>query len=239
MISALTLDPSLQPRTGGIDLDHVRTLEESMESLPPLLVVRRGEEHVLIDGWHRLAAFQNQGRDRVLAHVAPLPPDGDLRSMAFGANVAHGRPLSLTDRRAEAARRLRIMPQTSDREIGRQCGLSQPTVAKVRAALEAGAQIEHTDARVGKGGYQYAVNARGDGEVAGPDAERLRLAKYLARLTKVLVQGDDLPAWTSPREVAAIVEEFFDEDDAAAVAEVLGTNGREFLNVAKALGLRA
>jgi hypothetical protein len=131
------------------------------------------------------------------------------------------------------------MPQTSDREIGRQCGLSQPTVAKVRAALEAGAQIEHTDARVGKGGYQYAVNARGDGEVAGPDAERLRLAKYLARLTKVLVQGDDLPAWTSPREVAAIVEEFFDEDDAAAVAEVLGTNGREFLNVAKALGLRA
>ena len=239
LLSALTLDPELQPRTGGIDPSHVRSLEESIDALPPLLAVRRGEEIVLIDGWHRLAAFQNQGRDRVMLRLAPMPPDGDLRGLAFGANVAHGRPLSLTDRREEAARLLRRIPQTSDREIGRQCGLSQPTVAKIRAALEAGAQIEQTETRVGRGGYEYAVNARDSDQVDGVDAERLRLARYLGRLVKVLDQSDDLPAWTSPRAVADIVVQFFDEDDVPVVAEVLGLNGRELLNVAKALGYRA
>jgi hypothetical protein len=207
--------------------------------LPPLLAVHRNNETVLLDGWHLLAAFQNQGRDRVPVWLVPSPLDGDLRAVAFGANVAHGRPLSLTDRREEAARRLRRSPQTSDREIGRQCGLSQPTVAKVRSALEAGAQIEQTDSRIGKGGYQYSVTTKGTDDSGGRVDERLRLAKYLSRLTRVLNQGDDLPAWTSPRAVAAIVEQYFDEDDAAVVAEILGCNGREFLNVAKALGYRA
>jgi hypothetical protein len=51
--------------------------------------------------------------------------------------------------RTGSARRLRMNAETSGREVGRQCGLSQPTVAKIRAGPEAGAQIEQASERVG------------------------------------------------------------------------------------------
>ena len=52
LITDLTIDPDLQPRTGGIDPAHVRSLEESIDLLPPLLAVHRNNETVLLDGWH-------------------------------------------------------------------------------------------------------------------------------------------------------------------------------------------
>jgi ParB-like chromosome segregation protein Spo0J len=196
-LEKIVSDPALQPRTGGIDGGHVASLMESVQDWPPIAVVQVGGRTVLLDGFHRLAAAQNLGRTLIDATLVDSPADGDLRALAFVLNATHGRPLSLTDRRAEAARLLRRVAETSDREIGRQCGLSQPTVAKIRAELEAGAQIEQTEVRVGRGGYQYAVGSREGDEVLDEQRERRRLAKFIARLAKTLNQSDDYPAWTS------------------------------------------
>jgi len=158
-LSDIVIDPTIQPRVGGIDTDHVRALEEAVDSLPPLSVVVLNGGYVLCDGWHRLAALQNQGRQKVSAVVLPVPDDDDVHRLAFELNASHGRPLSLDDRRAEAARVLHFDPATSDREIGRHCGLSQPTVGRIRTEMERTETIEQTTERRGRGGYRYSTGS--------------------------------------------------------------------------------
>jgi len=227
-VALLVLDPALQPRTDGLDDGHIRALEEVVDTLPPLLVVLRGDQMVLVDGWHRLAALQNCGRDTVTVRRVTMPADGDLRRLAFEANAAHGRPLTLTDRRTEAARLLRLAPATSDREIARRCGLSQPTVAKVRADLEAGAQIEQTTARVGRGGYRYEI---GDRPTVSSGAQGLE------RLFKSLASALQSEWWTSSQDVAALVAETYGHDDLAGIAEALADVATSLLEVSQVLGL--
>src|SRR5688500_11047351 len=57
--AAITVDPSLQPRVGGLDAEHVRVIQEVPESWPPLGVVYVNGNPVLVDGFHRFAAAQN------------------------------------------------------------------------------------------------------------------------------------------------------------------------------------
>lgn len=166
--------------------------------------------------------------------VVESPPDGDLRSLSFELNRQHGRALTLADRREEAGRLLRRHPDSSDREIGRQCGLAQPTVAKIRAALEAGAQIEQTTTRVGRGGYQYDVQPRESD--SGPEAERRRLAAYLARLATTLERSNDYPAWTDAEAAAEAFVEFYDDEEVLEIIEMLGRNASDVVNVATYLG---
>ena len=230
-ISSIVIDLGLQPRTGGLDDDHVRTLEGAAESWPPLVVVVHEGRTVLVDGFHRYAAAQNLALESVAVRVLQLPSGGDLRGLAFQLNAVHGRPLTLQDRRAEAARLLLARPETSDREIGRQCGLSQPTVAKVRTDLEAGAQIEQTVTRVGRGGYTYATDPR-DSE----QDERRRVALYLERLSRTLERCNDYPAWTSPEAAAECLTDYYDPEDAVEIVEMLACNCLEVFNVAIALG---
>jgi len=233
-ISSVRVDPTVQPRTAGIDPAHVRALAESAEDWPPLVVVGSGNGFVLVDGAHRFAAAQDIGRTDIDVTVVEAPPDGDLRSMSFELNRQHGRALTLTDRREEAARQLRRRPDISDREIGRQCGLAQPTVAKIRAALEAGAQIEQTTSRVGRGGYQYDVQPRDTD--SGPEAERRRLAAYLVRLATTLERSNDYPAWTDAEAAAEAFLEFCEDETALEIIEMLGRNASDAVNVANYLG---
>jgi len=229
-ISSIVVDLALQPRAGGLDTEHIRTLEEVIDSWPPLAVVVQGSRFVLVDGFHRLAAAQNLDRETVVVHVLSLPIGVDLRGLAFQLNAAHGRPLTLQDRRAEAARRLRMNAETSDREIGRQCGLSQPTVAKVRAGLEAGAQIEQASGRVGADGRTYPVSPR------EADDEQSRLASYLERLSRTLERSNDYPAWTSDEDAGGCLLACYAEDDIVVIAEMLGRNAMDVVNVAIVLG---
>jgi len=233
-ISLVRVDPEVQPRTTGIDPAHVRALAESAEDWPPLVVVASGNGFELVDGAHRFAAAQDIGLDEIEVTVVERPPDGDLRSLSFELNRQHGRALTLTDRREEAGRLLRRHPDRSDREVGRQCGLAQPTVAKIRAALEAGAQIEQTTSRVGRGGYQYDVQSREPD--SGPEAERRRLASYLVRLATTLERSNDYPAWTDAEAAAGALLEFCGEDETVETVEILGRNASDVLALAAFLG---
>lgn len=257
-LTAITIDPTLQPRTVGIDPEHVRTLEAVPESWAPLVVVAVDGHSVLVDGFHRFAAAQNLGLDTVTIDLVEMPADGDLKMLAFALNAKHGRPLSLSDRRSEAIRLLRAHPDWADREIGRRCGLAQPTVAKLRDELEASAQIEQTDVRVGRGGYTYAVGTNAKQRPAGelPDegiGERLSgavgrmftsedrrqqrsIAGYFRRLVIALEDGDDLAGWEIPTDAADACRLVLGEEAAADLGNRMGRTSRNVLDVAIALG---
>jgi ParB-like chromosome segregation protein Spo0J len=232
--ASLVILRELQPRTTGLDPEHVAALKESIEYFPPITVIERDGQLVLVDGQHRVAAAQELGLTRISARIIASPEDGDLHSLAFTLNALHGRPLTLPDRRAEAARLLRASPVTSDNEIAQHCSLAQPTVGKIRAALEAGAQIEQTTSRVGRGGYRYEIRPREPD--SGPEAERRRLARYLVRLATTLERSNDYPAWTDAEAAAGALLEFSGEDEAPEIVEMLGRNASDVLALAAFLG---
>jgi ParB-like chromosome segregation protein Spo0J len=245
----LAIDSSLQPRVGGIDADHVRTLEETPESWPPLKVVRQGESYLLVDGYHRLEAAKNLELESIRVEVVDVTPAEDLHELAFALNAAHGRPLSLTDRRAFADRLLRTQPHLADREIARRCGLAANTVGAIRGRLEESAQIEQTTERLGQGGYVYRPR-REDGEL--PDADPVealgdfftsrerrqqrRIARYLERLSVALGDQHKLKGWETNEEAAKACRATLDDEQVAELAQELGSSAHNVLQVAIALG---
>jgi hypothetical protein len=246
-LDRVVVKPEIQPRIDGLDAPHVRALEEDPEAWGPLAAVERDRKRVLVDGFHRLAAAQNLGLGSVDLRIVDPPDDGDLRRLAFELNARHGRPLTLSDRRTEAARLLRLHPEWSEREIGRRCALAQPTVGKIREDLEASAQIERIETRVGKGGYTYSPRRPGDlppaslAEAAGTlgarvfsGAERARQRKTTGYLRRLLValsdQGDLLD---DPRAAAEATRLVLGDEDAAALGLELYGLARNVAVVAK------
>ncbi|MGC8669489.1 MAG: ParB N-terminal domain-containing protein [Chthonomonadales bacterium] len=255
-IRQIAVDVSLQPRVGGLDGAHVQELEEAPAGWPPLVVVKQGAGYLLIDGFHRLAAAQNLGMERVAVRIVEAPPDGDLRSLAFQMNAVHGKPLSLADRRAYARYLLQQDAELSDSEVGRRSGLAQQTVKGVRAELEAASQIERVPIRKGADGKTYPANAnqpdRRPGELPEPNfvetvaslltpRERIvqrKLTSYFQRLAIALEDGDELEGWTSAREAADAIRSVLGEADALELAERLGPSASDVLDVAVELGYR-
>jgi hypothetical protein len=246
-INQIVVDLRLQPRVEGIDPDHVQALQAVPESWPPLAVVCQGSQYLLLDGFHRLAAAQNLGLDTVPVRVLEPPADGDLEALAFDLNAAHGRPLSLSDRRAFAVRLLRRHPDWSDREIGRRSGLSQPPVAKLREELEARAEIAPTETRVGRGGVVYRVGSNSPSPLPPPESPggpvtpdqrhaQRRIAQYLERLAGVFRGQDALDSWETSKDAAEACRLVFGPDKAADLAQDLGNYGLNVVDVARALG---
>jgi ParB-like chromosome segregation protein Spo0J len=148
-------------RRSGPSLQHVRALAESDEPLPPVLVQRATMS--VIDGAHRLLAARMRGNDEIDVRFF----DGDKAScfvMAVRANVTHGLPLSLADRKAAATKIVRLYPNWSDRMIASVSGLAAGTVAGLRDRSKT--EDDQLDGRVGRDGRERPANP----------AERRRMA---------------------------------------------------------------
>jgi len=187
-----------------------------------------------------------------------IPADGDLRALAFALNAAHGRPLSLDDRRNFAQHLLQRHPDWADREIGRRCGLSSNTVGKIREIMERAAQIEQSQTRLGAGGYVYSVGTNPKQRPAGqlPDvgfiesasqavsrlftpAERIQqrqISTYLRRLAVALEDQDRLKGWQTAEDAAEACRLVLGPEQARKLADRLGPMCRNVLDVAIALG---
>lgn len=130
------IEPDLQyqVRRAGLDLAYVRELCASDPALwPPLLVTGpRNGKYVLVDGFHRLEAARQLGIGTLPCIVKPDATFDD----AWRANLSHGLPLTLADRRAYALRLHAAEPDLSLREIGRRAGLSHNTVAALVRATD-------------------------------------------------------------------------------------------------------
>lgn len=245
----ITPDASLQPRVEGIDPEHVKMLEAVAEHWPPLKVVRRGEQYILVDGFHRFAAAQHLKLQTVAVVIQGVPEGEDLHALAFALNAAHGRPLTLSDRRAFAARLLRAHPDWSDREVGRRCGMVQPTIAKVRQELERQADIPATATRVGRDGREYVVAPRQprsgtttlasviDTFVSAFDRTGQRqIVRYLSRLADVLEEQNQLKGYETIDDAAQACRAVLGDDGAKELAERLGWSSDNILKIAQALG---
>jgi ParB-like chromosome segregation protein Spo0J len=146
-VPLLSLRPADSPRLNGEDKAHIARLAETETPLPPILVDKRTMR--VIDGMHRLMAASLQGRET----IDVIFFDGDETDIFLRAveeNVAHGLPLSQTDRRAAAERIIASHPHMSDRAIGHSVGLSAKTIAAIRKRSSEG--VPQSNARVGRDG---------------------------------------------------------------------------------------
>jgi ParB-like chromosome segregation protein Spo0J len=133
------LQPGISPRRSGLDEGHVQLLAAVLKGLPPLLVQRTTMQ--VVDGCHRLAAAKLRG-DRTVDVVLWDGSDVDCFVESVRANVRHGKPLTLSERRQAAVRMLEVHPEWSDRALAEACGLAAGTIASVRHC--ATAQIEQS-----------------------------------------------------------------------------------------------
>jgi ParB-like chromosome segregation protein Spo0J len=122
-----------QPRIKGISEQHVRLLMKGdPEDWAPIIVSAIADvddRYTVTDGFHRVEASRRLG----LSTIRAVVQDNAGYPEAFAANIAHGLPLSLQDRKAYARWLTDDEPDLSLREVGRRCGLSHNTV---KAALE-------------------------------------------------------------------------------------------------------
>jgi hypothetical protein len=127
-----SLRGALSPRLGGVDEAHARVLAELGDTLPPIVVQRSSMR--VVDGMHRLRAAQLRGQHQVDVHFFD-GGDDDAYLHAITANITHGLPLSMADRKHAATHLLRRYPHWSDRAVAKAAGLSGKTVGVLRREL--------------------------------------------------------------------------------------------------------
>ncbi|TQF01413.1 hypothetical protein E6W39_03110 [Kitasatospora acidiphila] len=157
--------PGESPRFTIEDKAHIARLAETDATLPPILIHRQTMR--VIDGLHRLRAAQLKGEESIAVEYF----DGTEEAaylLSVEANIAHGLPLSVSERKAAAERIVTMRPEMSDRSIARNTGLSAKTVSEIRRRSTG--DSGQSDARVGRDGRMRPVNA---------DEGRRRVAKVI------------------------------------------------------------
>ncbi|WP_434587166.1 ParB/RepB/Spo0J family partition protein [Streptomyces sp. A5-4] len=140
------------PRLGGLSREHVEVLAQ--REIEPVLVHR--DTLRVVDGMHRLQAAGLRGEELIAVRYL----DGPLSEVfihSVAANVSHGLPLTLKDRKAAARRILASHPDLSDRAIARITALSPKTVSAVRGASTE--EVPQSNARVGADGRSRPLDA--------------------------------------------------------------------------------
>lgn len=175
------------PRLRGEDLEHVRRLTESEDRLPPILVQR--DSMRVIDGMHRLLAARSCGQNKIEARLVDCDP-AEAFVLAVRANVKHGLPLPLPDRKAAALRILADFPTWSNQRVGEAVGLSGKTVAALRER-PTGAQ-SGLDIRVGRDGRSRPAN---------PSARRTIVERLIEEHPELSLRSIARKAGVSPETV--------------------------------------
>lgn len=147
-LSLIRQDPDLQLREAGIDPAVVADYAEAMDAgaeFPPVIVFFDGQGYWPGDGFHRIKATKNLGRETINADVR----DGGKREamlLAVGANANHGLRRTTADKRRSVLALLRDpeWSKWSDREIGKRCAVDHKTVAKVRSEITGEFPTERT-----------------------------------------------------------------------------------------------
>jgi len=117
------------PRISGENAEHLLALAAVEDELPPIIVHHPTMR--VIDGVHRLRVAQSRNDERILARYFH-GTEAEVFVLAVRSNIAHGLPLSLTDRRAAAARIIQSHRGWSDRMVASVTGLAAGTVAGIR-----------------------------------------------------------------------------------------------------------
>lgn len=178
VLDEIRRDGGTQPRA-AIDLKHVKLLEEQMEDgkeLEPVIVFHDGSAYWLADGFHRFCAHRN--RDRVeIACIIHSGSQRDAILYSVGANADHkpALPRSREDKRRAIMTLLQDSEwgKWSDREIARQCKVSDKTVGSLRKSIcgnSADTQL-NIERKVQRGSKIYTVNTANIGKATRPQGK--------------------------------------------------------------------
>lgn len=130
-----------QPRGGpGVNEQHVQELKKAIERSPdrnlePVTVIQIGERFLLVDGHHRMAAYElAKRRDRI-----PVEPfDGTVKDAIRAAGTANSRaklPMTNAQRQEFAWKLVCFGPRfMSKKEIEQTSGVSRTQVGNMRKA---------------------------------------------------------------------------------------------------------
>lgn len=161
----IRLDGDTQPRE-QIDEATVADYAEAMRdgaTFPAVTVFNDGSARWLADGFHRFHATRAAGLPTILVEER-AGSRRDAVLFGFQANIKHG----LRETRVDKRRKIEVMLRDaewvcwSNSEIARRCGVTDKTVASVRAELVASGEIRQIDARtVERAGtvYQQSTTA--------------------------------------------------------------------------------
>lgn len=145
--------------------EYADAYEQGIE-LPPIDVYYNQETYWLADGFHRVKAAQQIGRNSITANVHP----GGQRAAilhAVGANETHGLRRTNADRRQSVMLMLRDpeWSQWSNHAIARQCLVSEISVRRVRRELEpkGGERVKDETRKAERRGKVYTVRTGGIG----------------------------------------------------------------------------
>jgi len=158
-------------------------LRESLREHGVLVPLVYDERGALLDGHHRLRACGELGIANYPSEVVPCADDAERRTLARALNCQR-RHLTQEQRRGLIADQLCDTPDWADNRIAAVVGVSDHTVAAVRAELEATSQIAKLADREG-----------GDGKVR-PARRPLVIAKDSrdrGRALAALAELDELP----------------------------------------------
>ena len=123
--------------------------------LVPILV---DESRRILDGKHRKQIADELGYDCPELVQTGLTEE-EKRTLARALNLAR-RQLSTEQKRQLIADQLQETPGRSNRWVGKQLGVSHPTVASVRAEMEATGKVFQFDQTVGSDGKQRPARPR-------------------------------------------------------------------------------
>lgn len=169
----IRLDGDTQPRE-QIDEATVADYSEAIRdgaNFPAVVVFNDGSARWLADGFHRFHATRAAGLPTILVEEhAGTRRDAVL--YGFGANVRHG----LRETRADKRRKIEVMLRDaewvcwSNSEIARRCGVTDKTVASVRAELVGRSEIPNVDTHTDSAGRQQpAVKVVASAEIPPAD----------------------------------------------------------------------
>lgn len=152
MIEHIEYDSENQARE-RLDNDTVAEYADAMErkeKLPPIVCYHDGSTYWLADGFHRYHAAKRRGEKDTEAQVIKGSRD-DARWHAAGANTQHGLKRTTADKQKAVRLALALRPNLSDRKIAEHCGVSDKTVAALRAKAST-AEIPQSTIRTGADG---------------------------------------------------------------------------------------
>lgn len=201
-LSQIVRDSGTQSRA-AMDQDTIADYRDSIDDarrqntsagawpFPPVEVFYDGEKYHLADGFHRVAAAIQAGVYQIPANIHQgTRRDAVLASV--GANATHGLRRTNEDKRRAVQTLLRDeeWQQWSDREIGRRCHVSHPTVAAIRAEMVATGKITSTEERkyVHANGAETTMQTANIGGGERPEPKDIPLST-LAQLEYFARQG--------------------------------------------------
>lgn len=157
-INDVVWDPSIYPRSkwSTATIDRYVDAVDAGEEFPPL-VVESGSMR-LLDGKHRLEAFKRAGRGEVVVAVVDVPEGMSAKFYAATLSAKHGDRMSNADLKALAEEEFEADPSLSQKDWGRQLGVSESTVSRWVSHITSRARQERSSKawRLSKLGWTQA-----------------------------------------------------------------------------------